>query len=50
MTSYRYIIITGDPVSGLKFYGPYISHDHATNAAAKIRDVDWWITELELDP
>jgi len=49
-TKILYIIITGNPVDGFEFYGPYISHEHAVMAADGLRGndgADWWIDSLE---
>lgn len=43
----QYIIIEGNVVDGLNFYGPYNSHDEAVEIAEEnCADGDWSIAEL----
>jgi len=42
------IVITGNPVDGLFFYGPFPNSDEASHWAGVEHDgQDWWITELK---
>jgi hypothetical protein len=45
----RYIIITGDPVDGFIYTGPFESHADAVVAAEEVfyRGDDYWIADLE---
>lgn len=40
-----YIVITGDPATGFRFYGPFEDHNDAITFAEQISD-DWWITSI----
>jgi hypothetical protein len=40
-----YIIVSGNPVDGLRFTGPYADHDEALEAAA-VSEQEWWVAEL----
>lgn len=40
-----FIIITGNPVDGFSFYGPYEEYKDASKAVESIK-VEWWIAEL----
>ena len=43
-----YVVITGNPVDGLFFYGPFDSYDEATAYAERNHDGDdWWATKLQ---
>jgi hypothetical protein len=44
----RYIIITGSPVDGLEFYGPFDTEADAINAANTDPHLPthWWIAPL----
>jgi len=41
-----HIIVTGNPIDGLHFIGPFESAAEATDAAATFVG-DWWIAPLE---
>jgi hypothetical protein len=45
----RYIIITGNPVDGFTYTGPFESHGDAVVAAEEVfyLDDDYWIADLE---
>ena len=44
----HYIIMTGGPQNGLRYYGPYSSATDAMEDAEKHNLQDnWWITPLE---
>ena len=47
----QHIVITGNPVDGYRYYGPYESHDAAVQAAnGSLRlDIDWWIASLHTE-
>jgi hypothetical protein len=43
----RHIVITGNPVDGLFFYGPFATADEASDWAETNHDgQDWWIAPL----
>lgn len=43
-----HIIVRGDPINGLSFFGPFKTGDDATDFADQhIDDTDWWIARLE---
>ena len=42
------IVITGNPVDGLVFHGPFADHEAATRFAEQnFRTVDWWVAPIE---
>lgn len=52
MSNFQYIIITGNPVDGFMYYGPYSTHDEAIEAAEASTTLDgddWWIARLWLN-
>lgn len=41
------LIVAGNPVDGLKFYGPFLDAQTAHEAAGELRGEDyWWVAEL----
>ncbi len=43
-----YIVVTGDPIDGLFFYGPFLSHEEATEFADREHgEFTWWVADLE---
>ncbi len=44
-----YIVMTGNPVDGLMFHGPFTNHDSALEFAELNSNplADWWIAPLE---
>jgi len=45
----QYILITGDPIDGLEFIGPFENADDAAKYAEGDKFIDrdtWWITTL----
>lgn len=45
-----HIIITGNPVDGHAFFGPFEDSNAAVEAAnAAILEPDWWIAELHTE-
>jgi hypothetical protein len=42
----RYIIVYGNPVSGVAFEGPFPSHEEAAEHAEANVENSWWIAEL----
>lgn len=41
------LVITGNPVDGLVYWGPFMSHDAAVEYADRgYRHADWWVTTL----
>lgn len=47
-TAETHIVVTGNPIDGLAFFGPHATHEEAEEAAARI-DGNWWIAELRAD-
>ena len=41
----KYILIIGNPIDGLNFYGPF-SEIEAEELGASVLDADWWVVEL----
>lgn len=44
-----FVIVTGNPVDGFEFYGPFADTIHACevgNTDAHFSDVDWWTAEV----
>lgn len=41
----KHIVITGNPVDGFDYHGPFDEHGDATEFAGRL-GVDWWIAEL----
>lgn len=41
----QFIIVYGNPVTGVAFEGPFPNHDAALHAAERV-DNTWWIAEL----
>lgn len=43
----RYLVVLGNPVEGLTFYGPFSDYDAACEWTDKeCRDVEWWIAPI----
>lgn len=42
----NYIIVTGNPVDGFKFVGPFDDKEKAIEVAEHHIIVDWWIADL----
>lgn len=42
----NYLIITGSPVGGLYFIGPFTDREEATQHAATYCSGDWWISTI----
>ena len=44
-----WIIVTGNPVDGFTFIGPYSDANEAANAASNDHHIngDWWISKIE---
>jgi hypothetical protein len=40
------IIITGDPVDGFDYTGPFDSAEKATEWAEEHCDPDWWVADI----
>lgn len=48
MTSYQYIVASGNPSDGFTYYGPFINQQSAHDWATRQRfDDDWWTLPLE---
>jgi hypothetical protein len=48
MQTKYFTLAVGTPFNGFKFYGPFVSHDIATDWADKItRDGNYWVIETE---
>ena len=45
MTEPQHIIITGNPVDGFQFTGPFTTHDDAVREADDSGS-DWWVADL----
>ena len=43
--SEQHIVVTGNPVDGLQFTGPFNSHDEAIGYAEQLSD-NWWTADL----
>lgn len=41
------IIVTGNPVDGLEFFGPFEDGEEAFNYADKNRLEEWWTANLQ---
>jgi hypothetical protein len=41
------IIITGNPVDGFGYFGPFKTCEHAFRHAEELRLQEWWIAPLE---
>lgn len=46
MEALKWIAVTGNPVDGFFFYGPFPSPEAATEWGEREGQTDWWITEL----
>lgn len=42
-----WILISGNPVDGFSYYGPFLSSESAINFGDRIFDGDWWIVAVE---
>lgn len=40
------IVVYGDPINGLTFFGPFDSLDDAHDFASQDREHDWWLAPL----
>jgi len=45
-TTGMHIIVTGNPIEGLRFYGPFKTIDDASDVAKDFCDGDWWLAPL----
>lgn len=46
-----HILVVGNPVDGLKFYGPFATRDEANEWGDTIsREFDWWVAPLAESP
>jgi hypothetical protein len=45
----KFIVIAGNPVEGLLYFGPYDSFDEACKDNDTPGDHEWWVAEL-IDP
>lgn len=42
-----YLVVTGNPVDGFEYYGPFISYESALRfAEAQFKHDVWWIPDL----
>ncbi|MCE5292964.1 MAG: hypothetical protein LLG14_27525 [Nocardiaceae bacterium] len=47
MESYQYLVVTGNPIDGLFFYGPFPVREDADKWAERNHEgQDYWIAEL----
>jgi hypothetical protein len=42
----QYIIVTGNPVDGFGYIGPFVDRDDAVRYSDCLSDLDWWIAEV----
>lgn len=42
----KHILVTGNPVTGFTFYGPFDTANDAGEAGDKLTLVDWWVGQL----
>lgn len=43
-----FLVITGNPVDGFNYYGPFVERiDALEYVSAQYGDVEWWISKLE---
>lgn len=44
-----WIVISGNPIDGCSFYGPFKTRDQANDWADRnvANEYDWWVTNLE---
>jgi hypothetical protein len=50
MIDYQWVVISGNPVDGFFYYGPFDSAEAAASAAEdSVLDADWWISKLLLN-
>lgn len=42
------IIITGNPVDGFLFHGPFVDPERASTYLLDFIGADWWIADLDL--
>ena len=40
------MVITGNPVQGFDFFGPFDDPQQAVDWAADLIEADWWVAEL----
>jgi len=50
MTDAPVIVISGNPVGGFSYAGPFCNSEDATRYADDCLDADWWIAPLDLNP
>jgi hypothetical protein len=43
----RWMLVTGNPVDGFVFTGPYETHEDVISAGDRVQDADWWIAPLQ---
>lgn len=42
-----YILVTGNPIDGFMYFGPYDTHDEAVEIADRdLGAVEWWTAKL----
>jgi hypothetical protein len=42
----KYIIVTGNPVNGFGYIGPFVDRDDAVRYSDCLMDLDWWVAEV----
>jgi hypothetical protein len=45
----KFILITGNPVQGFQYLGPFDTHTDAENAGDHLTGGDWWVATLNPD-
>src|SRR5262245_19657920 len=46
----KWIVVTGNPVNGFTFTGPFDDSDAAAEWAESLSGEDWWVAEIEPPP
>lgn len=41
------ILITGNPVDGFQYHGPFDSTEDAADWASRTQDADWWVAPVQ---
>ena len=44
----KFIVMSGNPIDGLQFTGPFSSTDDAVAWAEELCKTDWWVVPLEV--
>lgn len=45
--NYKYTIVHGNPIDGIALLGVFETAEEANDMADRLKNVEWWIAEIE---